>query len=161
VRNCARAPILQRTPCVSELTARDVRGQLFPNDYIVVCCTCVPVLGKMAPRAKPAPHRLGPPPQLTSLKVPVLNHKFASQVHKCARVQSEFLKMRKFSEVQSEFLKMSKFSEVFSTFWSLLQQTSLFPFYGEKIINLFNMYNNARKKNSHKDDCAFLFLMDS
>ena len=34
----------------------------------------------MAPRPKPAPHRLGPPPQLTSLKVPVVQQKFAKKV---------------------------------------------------------------------------------
>jgi len=34
----------------------------------------------MGPRPKPAPHRLGPPPQLNSLKVPVVQQKFAKKV---------------------------------------------------------------------------------
>ncbi len=38
------------------------------------------ILKIMAPKAKPAPHRLGPPPQLTSLKVPVLHQQFANKV---------------------------------------------------------------------------------
>jgi len=33
----------------------------------------------MAPKAKPTPHRLGPPPQLNSLKVPVVHQKFAKK----------------------------------------------------------------------------------
>ena len=35
---------------------------------------------KMGPRPKPSPHRLGPPPQLASLKVPVVQQKFAKKV---------------------------------------------------------------------------------
>jgi len=34
----------------------------------------------MGPRPKPVPHRLGPPPQLTSLKVPVVQQKFSKKV---------------------------------------------------------------------------------
>jgi len=34
----------------------------------------------MGPRPKQVPHRLGPPPQLTSLKVPVIQQKFAKKV---------------------------------------------------------------------------------
>ena len=34
----------------------------------------------MAPKPKPSPHRLGPPPQLNSLKIPVVQQRFAKQV---------------------------------------------------------------------------------
>lgn len=34
----------------------------------------------MSPRPKPVPHRLGPPPQLTGLKVPIVHQKFAKKV---------------------------------------------------------------------------------
>ena len=34
----------------------------------------------MAPKPKPNPNRLGPPPQLNSLKIPVVQQKFAKKV---------------------------------------------------------------------------------
>jgi len=47
----------------------------------------------MGPRAKPAPHRLGPPPQLTSLKVPVLHQQFVNKVE--PKLREVFLKQTK------------------------------------------------------------------
>lgn len=34
----------------------------------------------MAPKPKPSPNRLGPPPQLNSLKIPVVHQKFAKKM---------------------------------------------------------------------------------
>lgn len=48
----------------------------------------------MAPKAKPTPHRLGPPPQLNSLKVPVVHQKFAKKVQpKLQEVVSRHIKI--------------------------------------------------------------------
>ena len=48
----------------------------------------------MAPKAKPTPHRLGPPPQLNSLKVSVVHQKFAKKVQpKLQEVVSRHIKI--------------------------------------------------------------------
>jgi len=48
----------------------------------------------MAPKPKPSPHRLGPPPQLNSLKIPVVQQKFAKQVQpKLREVVSRHIKI--------------------------------------------------------------------
>jgi len=48
----------------------------------------------MGPRAKPTPHRLGPPPQLNSLKVPHVHQKFAKKVQpKLQEVVSRHVKI--------------------------------------------------------------------
>jgi len=48
----------------------------------------------MGPRPKPSPHRLGPPPQLASLKVPVVQQKFAKKVEpKLREVLSRHVKL--------------------------------------------------------------------
>merc|ERR1712193_547781 len=48
----------------------------------------------MAPKPKPSPHRLGPPPQLNSLKIPVVQQRFAQQVQpKLREVVSRHIKI--------------------------------------------------------------------
>lgn len=45
-------------------------------------CDHVKELINMTPRPKPSPNRLGPPPQLTSLKVPEIKQRFEKKVNK-------------------------------------------------------------------------------
>jgi len=48
----------------------------------------------MAPKPKPTPHRLGPPPQLNSLKIPVVQQRFAKKVQpKLREVVSRHVKI--------------------------------------------------------------------
>ena len=48
----------------------------------------------MAPKPKPTPHRLGPPPQLNSLKIPVVHQRFAKKVQpKLREVVSRHIKI--------------------------------------------------------------------
>jgi len=48
----------------------------------------------MAPKPKPTPHRLGPPPQLNSMKVPIVHQRFAKKVQpKLREVLSRHVKI--------------------------------------------------------------------
>jgi len=48
----------------------------------------------MAPKPKPTPHRLGPPPQLNTLKIPVVQQRFAKKVQpKLREVVSRHIKV--------------------------------------------------------------------
>ena len=48
----------------------------------------------MAPKPKPSPNRLGPPPQLNSLKIPVVHQKFAKKMQpKMREVVSRHIKI--------------------------------------------------------------------
>ena len=48
----------------------------------------------MAPKPKPTPHRLGPPPQLNTLKIPVVQQRFAKKVQpKLREVVSRHIKI--------------------------------------------------------------------
>ena len=48
----------------------------------------------MTPKPKPTPHRLGPPPQLNSMKVPIVHQRFAKKVQpKLREVLSRHVKI--------------------------------------------------------------------
>ena len=69
----------------------------------------------MAPKPKPSPHRLGPPPQLNSLKIPVVHQRFAKKVQpKLREVVSRYIKiLAKWFHTQFSWKK-------FLLFWMVL-----------------------------------------
>ena len=69
----------------------------------------------MAPKPKPSPNRLGPPPQLNSLKIPVVHQKFAKKMQpKMREVVSRHIKiLAKWFHTQFSWKK-------FLLFWMVL-----------------------------------------